>query len=98
MSMVTIELLHEDSYDMNGGLVGNNFVARVYTRELNGPALFTSDSFLGLHMLVDPRAILKNIDGSGLLTEAETLLLIDDIQHYGYDIADTNYQVWGGEE
>lgn len=98
MSMVTIELLHEDSYDMNGGLVGNNFVARVYTKELNGPALFTSDSFLGLHMLVDPKSILKSIEGSGLLTEAEILLLIDDMCSYGYDIADTNYEVWGGEE
>jgi len=96
--MVTIELLHEDSYDMEGGLIDNNFVARVYTTELNGPAIFTAQSFYELKALAHPRNVLDNIWGKGLLPESDLEMLLADIREYGYTIADKHYRPWGGEE
>ena len=96
--MVTIELIHEDSYDMYGGLIDNNFVARVYTTELNGPAIFTADCFQSLRDLAHPRKVMDNIWSQGLLPEADLELLIDDIRKHGYTIGSKHYRAWGTEE
>lgn len=98
MSMVTIELLHEDSYDMDGGLVDNNFVARIYTPEINGLALFTAGSFLELRKLVQPSNLLKNVYEKGFLTEDDTNMVLSDIRAYGYEIGNKQYRVWEGGE